>query len=254
MIPYSKLIKALEDRKTRKKEGLFVLEGPKLLAEALSAKLKLKAVLVSKAVKEAELIDAAKKLCPVYMLDTKEFLALSSTVTPQGVLSIAEMPKYTLADINPEPFFLVLDSIQDPGNLGTLFRSALASGAGGLILLKNTVDPFNPKVVRSAMGALFKLPFVCEVLIEELQEFSFELWAAVLDEAKPYYEIKPKQGVGLIIGNEGNGISLDVAKLAKQRVHIPIDPRSESLNAATAASVVLFYLRKELLGKNDPKK
>lgn len=249
MIPYKKLIKALENRKNRIKEGLFVLEGPKLLQEALSSKLKLRAVLVSETAKEDELIYAAKKMCPVYRVSTKELLGLSATVSSQGVLTIAEMPRYTLADINTEPFFLVVDGIQDPGNLGTLFRSALASGAGGIILLKNTVDPYNPKVVRSAMGALFKLPFVFEVLPEKLKEYSSELWAAVLDEAKPYYEIQPQKGIGLIIGNEGNGISDKVAKLAKHRVHIPIDPRSESLNAATAAGVLLFYLRKELLEK-----
>ncbi|HHY18487.1 MAG TPA: RNA methyltransferase, partial [Firmicutes bacterium] len=169
LVPYSKLIRALNnDRKMRKKEGLFVLEGPKLLEEALDAGLNFRVILVGQSLNDQGLLEKAKKRAPLFVIEDKEVQSLSSTVTPQGVIAVLEVPQYTLDDIEKEPFFLVLDGIQDPGNLGTLFRTALASGAGGLILIKNTVDPFNPKVVRSAMGALFKLPFVTDISIDEL--------------------------------------------------------------------------------------
>ncbi len=244
MVPYSKLIKALEDRKSRKKEGLFVIEGPKLLEEALQARLGLKAVLYSESLKDLNLLE---KVPNPIQISEKELQELSSTVTPQGIIAVAEIPEYNWTQLRKEPFFLILDGIQDPGNLGTLFRTALAAGAGGLVLLKNTVDPFNPKVVRSAMGALFKLPFITDVEIETLESFKGVLWAAMLEEAKPYYELKPQQGLGLIIGNEGQGISPEVARLATERVHIPIDTKAESLNAAIAAGVLLFYLRQNLV-------
>lgn len=247
LVPYSKLIRALNnDRKTRKKEGLFVLEGPKLLEEALDAGLNFRVILVGQSLNDQGLLEKAKKRAPLFVIEDKEVQSLSSTVTPQGVIAVLEVPQYTLDDIEKEPFFLVLDGIQDPGNLGTLFRTALASGAGGLILIKNTVDPFNPKVVRSAMGALFKLPFVTDISIDELTNFSTNLWAAVLEDAKAYYQLKPEKGVGLIIGNEGQGISQAIVEIAKEKVYIPIDKRSESLNAAIAAGVLLFYLKEHL--------
>ncbi|MDD4263860.1 MAG: RNA methyltransferase [Firmicutes bacterium] len=252
MLPYSKMIQGLDNRKLRKKEGLFVVEGPKLLEEALLANLSLKVVYIDEEKSDLyqELIKSAREKVAVYEIASKEFVELSDTVTPQGVLAVAKIPEYKLSDLKTAPFFLVLDGIQDPGNLGTIFRTALASGCGGMILLKNTADPFNPKVVRSAMGALFKIPFVLDVTPSKLARFVKEtgslIWAAMLEDAKPYYELVPKPKTGLIIGNEGAGISKEVFELASERVHIPIDGRAESLNAAIAAGILLFYLRNEI--------
>lgn len=252
MIPYSKLIRSLENRKNRKKEGLFVIEGPKLLKEAFLANLGIKAVLINESEKNLDttIVEEAKAKAPLYFVSEDEFSVFSDTVTPQGIIAIAEMPRYNLNDINLSPFFLVIDGVQDPGNLGTLFRTALASSAGGIILLKSTVDPYNSKVVRSAMGALFRLPFVTDVTIDDLKSFlknsNAKVWAATLDEAVPYYELSPSVGTGIVIGNEGNGISNEVLNIASKKVKVPIDMRSESLNAAIAAGVLLFYLKKEL--------
>jgi TrmH family RNA methyltransferase len=253
MLPYSRVIKGLDSRKVRKKEGLFLIEGPRILEEALAADLVLKAVYADQAKTEANraLLDAASQKTQVFEVPSDEFLQLSDTVTPQGVLAVAQCPEHDLWDLTTEPFFLVLDGIQDPGNLGTLFRTAVASGCGGIVLLKNTADPYNPKVVRSTMGAMFKIPFAVDVLPDDLFRFVREkgafLWAATLKDAKPYYGLTPKTGIGIVIGNEGAGISREIAQKCDEKVYIPIDDRAESLNAGIAAGVLLFHLRKELV-------
>ena len=156
---------------------------------------------------------------------------VSDTETPQGVMCVAQMPSYQKEDLlgrgtgNKTPLLLILENIQDPGNLGTMMRTAEAAGVTGVLLSKDTVDLFNPKTVRATMSAIFRVPF---------------LYTDDLNGAIPYDEADCNGPCAFLIGNEGNGLTDEAADAASCRVHIPMEGRIESLNAAMAAGILMF--------------
>ncbi len=173
----------------------------------------------------------------------------ADTKAPQGVLAVARQPQYTMEEIvqsrgTKPPLFLLLEDIQDPGNLGTMFRSAEAAGVNGIIMSKGTADVFNPKVVRSTMSALFRMPFVYVPDLTEamkgLQKCGIALYAASLEGSVPYTEADLRQAAGILIGNEGNGLTAPVQALADGRIRIPMAGRIESLNAAISAGILMY--------------
>lgn len=176
------------------------------------------------------------------------FRSISGTVTPQGILSVVKMQSYVLQELlgqsSGEDLFLVLEDLQDPGNLGTIMRTAEAAGVKAVVMSKGTVDIYNPKVIRSTMGAVFRLPFVyVENLLSALEEMKKNgicIVAAHLGGSVWYDEINYRKNTAFCIGNEGNGLSEALAGAADIKIRIPMEGKAESLNAAVAASVLLY--------------
>ncbi len=176
-----------------------------------------------------------------------ELKSASDTEQPQGIVAIAQTPRFSLADLPEQKVgrWLVLDAIQDPGNVGTILRSAAAFGVRAVVTLPGTVDVWNAKVVRSSMGASFRMPVVAaarEELARFLSERSIPLWAADAD-GEPVSGADAPERLAIAVGNEGAGISDELLQLAERRVAIPIEATVESLNVAVATGILLFILR-----------
>jgi len=240
--------KNLLAKKHRTQQGLFLIEGVRLVRHVMERGWPLRDLILD--MREAdrielrELADSAESLgIQVIVLEGELFEALSETVHSQGCLGVAKMP-----ELAPRPLegslFLALDQIRDPGNLGTMLRTADAAGVNGVLLSKGCVEPFNEKVVRSTMGSLFDVPLVqCSDFAETLTAFreqGFEIAAAVLEDSEDYAHYDWSKPTLLVIGNEAEGISEEIQALATRRLRIPIRGGAESLNAAIAAGVILF--------------
>ena len=181
----------------------------------------------------------------VYRVSDQVMKAMAATDTPQGVLGVVAMPHYELPDIiKGQPLILVLDNIQDPGNLGTMIRTAEGAGASGILMSRDTVDIFNPKVVRATMGSLYRMPFVIsedlKADIELLKGQGVIFYAAHLAGQKAYDREDYRSACGILIGNEGNGLKEEIADLADIRIRIPMAGQLESLNAAMAAGILMY--------------
>jgi TrmH family RNA methyltransferase len=175
----------------------------------------------------------------------EELVELAATEHPQGIVAVYAPREWTLDDIPVAPTrpIIVLDGVQDPGNVGTIARTALAFGAAGLVALPGTADLANPKVVRAAMGALFRLPALhCDVtpLITWLGRAHVALWATAVD--GEHLQGAPPEPIAIALGNEGAGLSPELMAQASRRVSIPIDPAAESLNVAAAAAILLYQV------------
>lgn len=254
--------KLMKQSRARKQEQCFVVEGWKMVAEALMRDLVLHLY-----VKESETDTYEHKLqesgcgtlssgVPIDFVRDSLFLQLSNTVTPQGILATVKIPYYDWQDvatgqaggIYEEAKLLVLEDIQDPGNMGTILRTAEGAGMSGVILSKGCVDIFNPKVVRSTMGALFRVPFfVCEDIvsrIKELQEQGFSFYAAHLQGQEDFTRVSYQGKLGILIGNEAKGLSREMSELADVKVKIPMEGELESLNAAVSAALFAYEVHR----------
>ncbi|MBC7998546.1 MAG: RNA methyltransferase [Leptolyngbya sp.] len=247
--PLLKTIRLLHDRSGRKKTGLFLLEGLRLIEDALNNELDVLDIVVSQTyLKNGRLDFPNIDQVEFSVVDDVMFNQLSTTTTPQGILAVAKMQTSELSEIlyQERILLVVADMVQDPGNLGTIMRTALAFGATGAVLTKGTTDVFSPKVVRAAMGALFAMPVVTDIvfqdLIAELKARSVEIIALDQNAPESIWQIDIPEKVALLLGNEGNGLSDEYMKLTDRTVAIPISARSESLNVATAAGVALAYI------------
>ncbi len=171
---------------------------------------------------------------------------MADTKTPQGILCVARCPSYTAEEIlgKSDGMVLMLENIQDPGNLGTMVRSAEAAGAAGILMSKETVDITNPKTLRASMGALCRVPFCYAKdwngCIRFVQETGRKVYAAYLQGSVPYDRVDYTGGCGILIGNEGGGLKEETAMLADERIRIPMHGQVESLNAAIAATVIMY--------------
>lgn len=240
-----KQLRSLRDssRERRSERSLF-LEGVRLVATALASGAALRLALFAPAQLETTpegqaLLDQLAGLRGAYEATQQVVAAAADTQHPQGVVAA-----FTWPELEPRPGLrLVLDGIQDPGNLGTLLRSAEAAGVGLVLCTRGGADPYSPKVVRAAMGAHFSLPLQGE---QEWDTIGFELsscpviYAADAGASMPYYAADWKQPVALIVGSEAHGVSDEALGWATHRVSIPMIGRAESLNAGVAGSVILF--------------
>jgi len=230
----------------RKEDGVYIVEGIKSFVEL--PKEDLLHVVLSKS-----FANEHPEIHGDFVVSDDEFARLSDTKTPQGVLAVLRAKKYALSDVlsEKEGLYLVLENIQDPGNLGTMFRSAEAAGANGIILSKDCVDPYNPKVIRSTMGAIFRVPFyVADDLNETvlmLQQKGISTYAAHLRGAVSYQLPDYKKATAFLIGNESKGLTDQLTDIAKQAVKIPMHGQVESLNAAMAATILMFEAMRQRL-------
>lgn len=251
------LARDLQRRKARERQGLFVAEGIRTVEELLSGPLKLRGAVVSgvlgttpRGLALRDRLDASG--VPLLEVDERDFATAADTDSPQGVLVVAEQPRLTLDTLGErlpvgEIRLLVLDGVQDPGNVGTILRSAAGLGASAVVALPGTVDLWSAKVVRSAMGAQFRLSTVgdtAEALDAFLGAARIVLWGA--DGAgAPVGTLAPSAPARLAIavGNEGAGLSAGVRARAERLVAVPSTGLVESLNVAVAASILLYELR-----------
>lgn len=237
-----KLVKnLLEKRSARRKEGKFVIEGPRLIEEAGQ---KINFLVYS------ENLPIVKELgadgVPAYKVSKKEFAALSGVDAPQGVLGVVRLFSYKLDDVlrGDKTLIVYCAGVRDPGNLGTIIRSADALGATGVVLSKGTVDLYNQKVVRSTMGSIFHLPLVTveddAETIEQLKKKNVKIIATSAEGKKNCSEADLKGPVAILVGNEGAGLPDDLAGLADETISIPMAGKAESLNAGVATAIVLY--------------
>ena len=230
--------------KARREEGLFVAEGLRMCRECAPDQVEILYVTEEFASGEEN-----RRWLSSYRYETVSeavMKAMADTKTPQGVLGLVRQPVWSLSDIlgRERPMILVLETIQDPGNLGTLLRAGEGAGITGLVMNREPADIFNPKVIRSTMGSLFRIPFLYAENLGETVRFlkknHVKILAAHLEGAVVYDEEDCTGALGFLIGNEGNGLSEEIGALADARIKIPMAGQVESLNAAVAASVLMF--------------
>lgn len=241
-----------EQAKQRRKSGLFAIEGARLCGDALASGLTLTAVLYTVEAKQtyAETVDALIAAAGEAVEITPELArSMADTAHPQGVFCVAKSLdiQLSLDTIDNMGRYGVLEDIQDPGNLGTMIRTAEAFGLNGLVLSQGCCDVYNPKVLRASMGGVFRLPIaVAEDLpaaIAALQERGMTALACVVDaDAEPLHRVQKKAGTLCVIGNEGNGLTDATVAVCKKRVTIPMAGRAESLNASMAAGIVMWEM------------
>lgn len=235
---FQKLRKLNSSNSFRRQQGLFVCEGPKLLGEAVKWNAAIETV-----VKTPEFELPQGLACRVVETPEDVLTSLADTETPQGVIFTCALPDTALPDSLEKGRYLVLDGVQDPGNLGTVWRTADAFGAAGLLLTGNCADPFSPKTVRASMGACFRLPVwrgEREAVAGLLKRSRIPLYATALREDTENVEAADLSGAAVVIGSEGRGISAELLGLCEKALKIPMTDRCESLNAAVAAAIVLW--------------
>lgn len=236
-----KRMKALSDRKQREKEGLFVIEGLRGVQDAVKNGMKLKIAAL------CEGCNINIGVPETYVLAKKLFNELADTRTPQGIIAAFEMPVADFSDIKTSDsgFAVLCENLQDPGNLGTIIRTADAAGAAGIVLSKGCCDLFNPKTVRSTVASIGNIPVVRGMdaldAAKRLKTIGFRLAAGVLtDNSVGLYEADLSGKIAFVIGNEGNGISPELIAISDAAIKIPMRGGAESLNAAVAAAVMMF--------------
>jgi TrmH family RNA methyltransferase len=255
--PICKHITSLQQRKFRREYQQFVLEGLRGVRDAVEAGWHPAFYIASDRFfsqqRSGDLVEVMEKQAVAgYQVPDSLMRKLSNTETPQGLLAVFSTPLHDLSELLQKPagFWLVLDRIQDPGNLGTLIRSAEGAGVTGVLLTHGTTDPYSPKALRAATGAALHLPVIelseaasdCRVL----KEAGMSLMGAALEEGISYHQAVYRLPLALIIGNEANGIAEAILERTDQRVTIPMKGRLQSLNAAIAGSILLFHITEKL--------
>jgi TrmH family RNA methyltransferase len=248
---------SLLERKGRDRTGCYLVEGPHLVLEALKAQAPVRTVVYAQETGvPAELVPWRENSRARWVAVTQEVLRkCSDTVHPQGVFAVVEKadPPADVLFARPDAIGIAVDGVQDPGNLGTIIRSADAAGADFVLLGKGTVDLYNPKTVRSTMGSLFHLPIVHGDLLDLLpaaRERGIRTVAAVLDAEQSCYALDYRQAVWFVVGNEAHGVSPAVRRLATDAAVIPMRGGAESLNVAMAATILLFEAMRQRLISN----
>jgi RNA methyltransferase, TrmH family len=239
--PQVKQWKKLHTKKEREKTNTFLVEGFHLVEEALKSADLVVELIVSEEVEIPQRINyGSVSMTVVHKEVVKE---LSETETSQGIFAVCKQPKANVENVKS---YLFLDSIQDPGNLGTIIRTADAAGIDAVIVGDGSVDIYNSKVLRSAQGSHFHLPIVRGDLyhwVEKVKGLNIPIYGTSLENGTVYTEVKPSEHFALIMGNEGNGIQADLLTKTNQNLYIPILGKSESLNVAVAAGVLLYYFK-----------
>lgn len=249
-----RLVALVQKAKMRREEQLFVVEGVRMFREAPEKWIKevyVSEFFLQKCGNDPELKERLKKY-QYEVLTDDVYRKVSDTQTPQGVLCVLSMPRYVLAehvdrwmaDSQKAPFLVLLEDLQDPGNLGTILRAGEGAGVDGVIMTRQTVDIFNPKVIRATMGSIYRVPFFVEEnmgeTIDFLREKGISVYAAHLDDSVDYDEPDYAKPTAFLVGNEGNGLRRGTAERASQYIKIPMAGQVESLNAAAAATILMY--------------
>lgn len=273
------VVKLMTSTKERRQNHAYVIEGLNLFSEAPFNKIRRifmtrdgyeKAVRIrpelGKIVIDAPMQNLHGPDCELVADDV--FKKMSDTATPQGILCVMDMPDFSLrelitsipaskgryentarADITDERLILVLEGIQDPGNLGTMLRTGEAAGVSFILADKQTVDLYSPKAIRSTMGAIFRTPVIyaddLTASLKELKSLGVNIYAAHLEGRHDYWSERYNKKTAFLIGNEGNGLSDEISSMADSLIRIPMEGEVESLNAAIAASLLMFEYKRQ---------
>ena len=226
------IIQLNQKTKARREQGLFVAEGRKVyVSETLTS--------------DPALMEQVEKL-PYDIVADSVFRQMSDTQTPQGILTVLRRPSYTLEDIlgGKNPLVMVLEDLQDPGNAGTILRTGEGAGVSGVLLTRTCVDITNPKVIRSTMGSVYRMPFLyvesVVSLTQELKKHNIRTFAAHLKGRNSYDQESYTGGTAFLIGNEGKGLTEEAANSADCLIRIPMCGKVESLNAAMASGILMY--------------
>lgn len=249
-IKYINLLK--NKAKARQEDRTFVVEGIRMFEESREEDNLIKSYFSETFydIKSKEDLDYFQDLSYEIIQDSL-FKKISDTSTPQGVLALVQAPEYHLKNIikNPKSNLLLLENIQDPGNLGTMVRTAEGAGFNGIVLSRDSVDMLNPKVIRATMGAIYRMPYVYvdnfEETLKQIQNNNISIYAAHLEGAQSYDNLDYPSKCGIIIGNEGNGITKRTAEIADKLIKIPMKGKVESLNAAISAALIMFEVARQ---------
>lgn len=252
--PQVKAAAELKQKKYRQQQGLFLAEGLRTVEEAVASKtvVSIFYTAIEDNRTRSVLEEAAAQQLKLYCVSDAVMKKIADTDTPQGIIAVCKMQNVTLDKLlSKGEMLLVLDRVGDPGNLGTMLRTADAAGIGGVVLLKGCVDIYAPKTVRSSMGSLFHVPVVSGIgednFIAEAKDAGYELLVTSLEGADNLYKADLGGRIAFVMGNEAGGVSANLLERADKRVFIPMAGRAESLNVAMAAGVVMFEaLRRRL--------
>lgn len=232
----------------RASEDRYVIEGLRSVSDSNPDTLRALFLRTDAADRAGRII--ARTDCPIYVVTPEAFDAVADTANSQGILAVAQRPSHTAERLLRESFLVLTDGVADPGNMGTLLRTAEAAGAGGVLCGPGSVDVTNPKTVRAAMGSVSRMPVVRftdgVAMIRALKEAGHVLAAADLTDSVDYRALPPVGRVTLITGSEANGISALFRSAADYRLRIPMAGGVESLNAAVATGILLYTLRERL--------
>ncbi len=231
----------------RKKDKVFIVEGIKMYKE--TPKDKIVSVYVSESFEKEHMGELEHYI----LVSDNVFNQISDTVTPQGILTIVRQKEYKLEKIldnSKKQLFLILENIQDPGNLGTMIRTAEGAGVSAVIMSKNTVDMYNPKVIRSTMGSIYRVPFIIsedlESTIDQIKSNNIQVYAAHLNGKNYFDEENYNSSTAFLIGNEANGLSDEISQKADKLVKIHMCGQVESLNAAIASAILMYEAKKKM--------
>ena len=252
-----KYTKSLLKSKNRNKESKFIIEGYRILTLAIECNAKIDYVFINeefeKKTEHVEFLEILKsKNINTYKTTNKIFNGLVDTESTQGILAVVKFNQRTIQENlkDEHRFVLILDRIQDPGNMGTIIRTADAAGVDAIIALKGCVDIYNPKVIRSTMGSIFDMNIIHatqEEAVRLLKLKNFDIVSSYLDTDNYYDKVEYNYKTALVIGNEANGINDELVSKSDVLVKIPIYGKAESLNAAISSAILMYEIKKYLV-------
>lgn len=237
----------------RRKDGVFVVEGVKMFLEAPESMIREVYIVsgLSGSLKQDKELWLKLGRTGFEEVSENVFAKMSDTCTPQGILAVVEQPVYDLNKLlsQENALFVILENIQDPGNLGTIIRAGEGAGITGVIANTVTVDVYNPKVIRSTMGSIYRVPFIYEddlcKTVERLHEAGVKTYAAHLQGDVYYDSFSFREATAFLIGNEGNGLTSKLAEAASSYLKIPMEGSLESLNAGVAAALLMYEAHRQ---------
>lgn len=249
--PKIKFLLSLEKPRERRKQQLFIIEGRKEIMLALNAGYKIGNIFYCvDQIKESDLESQLTENKLVIPVTQEVFNKIAIRENSGGVIAVAEMKTHNLAELKTSgtPLFLVLESVEKPGNLGAILRTADAAGVSAVIICDPQTDIYNPNVIRSSIGCLFTQPVAIATSAETiawLQKHGFAIWCTYLPASKPYFEIDYTKAGAIVMGTEATGLSPEWVKAASSNIIIPMSGKADSMNVSTSAAVVVFEARRQ---------
>lgn len=249
---FIKLAASLKLKKYRDELGLFMVEGVRLVEEAAHSNWLIETCIYTSDALQQERVqeiitDLKSKNCRMIQVPAIIYNKITDTKEPQGIMAIVQKYVYQFSDVlasGKKPFFVVLDELQDPGNVGTIIRTAAAAGATGVILTKGCTDVFANKVVRASMGSIFHVPIfeglTSSEVISSFAQHEIDILATSLESSNIYFKVDLNKSIAVVFGNEGNGVSRQLLEHSQDRLYIPLLGQVESLNVAASAAVILY--------------
>lgn len=252
-----KYVRSLNSKKSREQSSSFVVEGIKFVRETILENSDIKFILLSnsslKKIEVEEIINICiSKNIEFFVAEDGIFNSITDTVNAQGILAVVNKPDYARDEVlHNNNFIIFCDRIQDPGNLGTIIRTADAFGPALVILNKGCVDPYNSKVVRATAASLFRVPVLTDLcnneIFEMLKSKGFKIISTVVSSDYSFDDVEKLNKICVVIGNEGSGVSQEIIEKSDMNITIKMSGRSESLNASIAAGISIYEIRKKLL-------